>query len=71
MSAVVVWCVMYLLTVACASSFGFRSQFCGVGVRATCPHGNIQDVQDDQKVSVRLTITVQSSGAQRLFDHPV
>jgi hypothetical protein len=28
-------------------------------------------VQGDQKVSVHLTITVQSSGAQRLFDHPV
>ena len=25
----------------------------------------------DQKVSVLLTITVQSSGAKRLFDHPV
>jgi len=25
----------------------------------------------DQKVSVHLTITVQSSGAQRLFDHPI
>jgi len=28
-------------------------------------------MQGDQKVSVHLTITVQSSGAQRLFDHPV
>ena len=28
-------------------------------------------LQGDQKVSVHLTITVQSSGAQRLFDHPV
>jgi hypothetical protein len=27
--------------------------------------------QGDQKSSVHLTITVQSSGAQRLFDHPV
>ena len=27
--------------------------------------------QGGQKVSVHLTITVQSSGAQRLFDHPV
>jgi len=27
--------------------------------------------QGNQKVSVHLTITVQSSGAQRLFDHPV
>jgi len=26
-------------------------------------------VQGDQKVSVYLTITVQSSGVQRLFDH--
>jgi len=25
----------------------------------------------DQKVSVHLTITVQSSGARRIFDHPV
>jgi len=29
------------------------------------------EVQGDQKVSVHLTITVQSSGAQRLFDHSV
>ena len=28
-------------------------------------------VQGDQKGSVHLTITVQSSDAQRLFDHPV
>ena len=28
-------------------------------------------IQSDQKVSVHLTITVQSSGAQRLFDYPV
>jgi len=28
-------------------------------------------VQGDQKVSVHLMIRVQSSGAQRLFDHPV
>jgi hypothetical protein len=28
-------------------------------------------VQGDQKISVRLMITVQSSGAQRLFDHPI
>jgi hypothetical protein len=28
-------------------------------------------VQGDQKVSVQLTIVLQSSGAQRLFDHPV
>jgi len=28
-------------------------------------------IQGDQKVSVHLAITVQSSGAQRLFDHPV
>jgi len=28
-------------------------------------------VQGDQKVSVHLTITVQISGAQRPFDHPV
>jgi hypothetical protein len=28
-------------------------------------------IQGDQKVSVHLTITVQTSGAQRLFDHPV
>jgi len=28
-------------------------------------------MQRDQKVSVHLTITVQSSGAQRIFDHPV
>jgi hypothetical protein len=27
------------------------------------------EVQNDQKVSVHLMITVQSSGAQRLFDH--
>jgi len=27
--------------------------------------------QGDQKVCVHLTITVQSSSAQRLFDHPV
>jgi len=26
-------------------------------------------MQGDQKVSVQMTITVQSSGAQRLFDH--
>jgi len=28
-------------------------------------------IQPDQKVSVHLTITVQSSGAQRLSDHTV
>ena len=28
-------------------------------------------IQGDQKVSVHLTITVQSSVAQRLFNHPV
>ena len=28
-------------------------------------------IQGDQKVSVYLTITVQLSGARRLFDHPV
>jgi len=28
-------------------------------------------VQGDQKVSALLMITIQSSGAQRLFDHPV
>jgi len=31
--------------------------------------GNI--IQGDQKVCVHLMITIQSSGAQRLFDHPV
>jgi hypothetical protein len=30
-----------------------------------------KEMQGDQKVSVHLTITVQSSGAQRLFDHSV
>jgi len=28
-------------------------------------------IQGDQKVSVHMTITVQSSGAQKPFDHPV
>ena len=28
-------------------------------------------IQGDQKVSVHLMITIQSSGALRLFDHPV
>jgi len=28
-------------------------------------------VQGDQKVSEHQMITIQSSGAQRLFDHPV
>jgi hypothetical protein len=28
-------------------------------------------IQDDQKVSVHLMITIKSSGAQRLFDHHV
>jgi len=32
---------------------------------------NRTEVQGDQKVSVHLTIAVQSSGAQRLFDYPV
>ena len=27
--------------------------------------------EDDQKFSVHLTVTIQSSGAQRIFDHPV
>jgi hypothetical protein len=37
-----------------------------------CNKENFQSVlQGDQKVSVHLTITVQSSGAPRLFDHPV
>jgi len=29
------------------------------------------EIQSDQKVSVHLMFTIQSSGAQRLFDHPV
>ena len=29
------------------------------------------DIQGDQKVSMHLIITIQSSGEQRLFDHPV
>jgi len=29
------------------------------------------NIQGDQKVSVHLMITIQSSGVQRLFDHPV
>jgi hypothetical protein len=28
-------------------------------------------IQNDQKVSVHLKITIQKSGVQRLFDHPV
>ena len=28
-------------------------------------------MQGDQKVSVHLTITVKSTGAQTLFDHPI
>jgi len=28
-------------------------------------------IQGDQKVSMHLMITIQSLGAQRLFDHPV
>ena len=32
---------------------------------------NFLEIQGDQKVFVHLTITVQSSGAQKLFDHPV
>jgi len=31
----------------------------------------MEHIQGDQKVSVHLTITIQSSGAQGLFDHPV
>jgi len=30
-----------------------------------------KNIQGDQKVSVHLMITIKSSGAQRLFDHPV
>jgi len=33
--------------------------------------GGIFNAQCDQKVSVHLMITTQSSGAQRLFDHPI
>jgi hypothetical protein len=33
--------------------------------------GGWKYIQGDQKVSVHLMITIQSSGAQRLFDHPV
>ena len=29
------------------------------------------EIESDQKVSVPLMILLQSSGAQRLFDHPV
>jgi len=29
------------------------------------------EIQGDQKVSMLLTITIKSSGVQRLFDHPV
>ena len=31
----------------------------------------LSDIQDNEKVSVNLMITIQKSGAQRLFDHPV
>ena len=31
----------------------------------------LSDIHRDQKVSVHLTITVQSSGASRLFDYPI
>jgi hypothetical protein len=34
-------------------------------------YSGTSNIQGDQKVSVHLMITVQSSGAQRLFDHPV
>jgi len=34
----------------------------------THPHALIQG---DQKVSVHLMITIQSSGAERLFGHPI
>ena len=33
--------------------------------------GDSEQVQGNQKVSVCLTITVHSTGAQRLLDHPV
>jgi len=29
------------------------------------------NIQGDQKVSVHLMITIQSSASQRLFDHPL
>jgi hypothetical protein len=32
---------------------------------------NLLEIQSNQKVSVHLMITIQSSGAQRLFDHSV
>ena len=38
--------------------------------RGPQPH-LLHTTQSDQKVSVNLTIIVQSSGAQRLFDRPV
>ena len=36
----------------------------------THTHTNLY-IQSDQKVSVHLMITIQKSGVQRLFDHPV
>jgi len=40
-------------------------------LRTQFPTSKAPHVQDDQKVSVHLMITIQSSGAQRLYDHPV
>jgi hypothetical protein len=34
-------------------------------------HYQLIIIQGDQKVFVHMMITIQSSGAQRLFDHPV
>jgi len=40
-------------------------------VIVSCAYVGVLNIQGDQKVFVHLMITIQSSGSQRLFDHPV
>ena len=63
-----------------ASLVGVVSAVSRIGRRYSCSscqrficnlHRRDEIIQGDQKASVHLMITIQSSGAQRLFDHSV
>jgi hypothetical protein len=53
---------------ATAQSLDFCAATCSA---AYCSYLQEAMTQGDQNVSLHLMITIQLSGAQRLFDHPV
>ena len=51
---------------------GFNSAFKGLIFPSNCYSWLLGEyIEGDQKVSMHLMITIHSSGAQELFDHPV